>query len=195
MDYYDYSIIKIHFPSIFNFGIIAILLKSLEYSTIIKNNRNSMCSRGAECTPHIFFGLLLIIPYYSWLFLIIPDYSYRFQGHYYSDYCRLFLFFLDYSDNSQYSDYCQTMKLLYACLTTNLWCCRCAWRGQHTTTHRKSFPYPHAPSPAWFKRLYTTMLFYSLDYCDYCNYSVHCDYWNSLGLFRLLQTLPNNKFE
>ena len=84
------------------------------------------------------------------------------------------------------------MKLLYACLTTNLWCWRCAWRGRHNTWHRKSFPYPHAPSPAWFKRLCMTMLFYSLDYCDYCNYSVHCDYWNALGLFRLLQTTNLN---
>jgi len=60
------------------------------------------------------------------------------------------------------------------------WGCRCAWRWQHTTTHRKSFPYPHAPAPAWLKWLYMTMLFDSLDYCNYCNYSVHCNYWNLL---------------
>ena len=108
MDYCNYSIIKTHFPPIFNFGIIAILLKSLEYSIIIKNNRNSMCSRGAECTPHLFWT----IPDNSISFLIIPDYSCRLQGHHYSDYCRLFLFFLDYPDYSHYShysNYCLTM--------------------------------------------------------------------------------------
>ena len=122
------------------------------------------------------------VPDYSRSFLIIPVDS---------RYCRLFLFFLDYSDYSHNSDYCLTM--LTTCWNWNFCMVVLPLTGAVAEVsncddipHAQKvvcFP-PHdaaiqdAPPESSSKNV--------IDFCDHCNYCDNCDYCKYVRLFRLL---------
>ena len=152
-----------------------------------------MCSRGAEFTPHFFW----IIPDYSWLFLIIPIDSRD----------TSFPIIADYSISVLIIQIIRIIPIIaklwkYSMLVFPLTCAVAEVPDEDDIPHAQevlSLPpqntaIPDAHPPAWLKRLCMMMLFYSLDYCDHCNDSVYCDYWNYQKLFRLLQsTILNNR--
>ena len=127
----------------------------------------------------------------SWLFLIIPDYSYLLQGHYYSDYCRLFHSFYYYSDNSHYSDYCLTM--LTKCRNWNYCMLVLPLTGAFAEVSDGD-DIPHAQEvlqgpllpPTWCCNTRRSSSKNVMDYCDHCNYCDNCDYCKYVILFRLL---------